>query len=226
MYYFGQYVEINYEKAYEFFSQLVEERNYASAKYYIGRMYYYGQYLPQNYQKAFDIFEELVETNNDYDAKYYLGETYYYGLNGEISYQKAYNIFMELIEKFQCPRSSYYVGRMYYFGQYVEKDYSKAYKLLVNASNASNNGEAEIMIAMILIKTKNTPDAISWIEKSMKKRNVKAYGLLGRIYYLGEKGGFNVQVNKEYGLELLEIAAKNGDKSSIDILEKIKQGNI
>ena len=78
-YYYGDYLDVNYEKAYKIFSELAKpemerkhELAYRMGKENLAKMYYYGQYVEQSYQKAYDIFKELVEKYNDKSAKEYL----------------------------------------------------------------------------------------------------------------------------------------------------------
>ena len=72
MYYYGNYVEQSYEKAFELFNEIAEEDH--DAKYYIAEMYYYGKYVKRDTKKAFELFNEIAEV--DENARDFIRDMY------------------------------------------------------------------------------------------------------------------------------------------------------
>ena len=56
MYYYGQYVEQNFEKAFELFNDIYNKKQDKDAKFYIGEMKYFGTGTNQSYKEAYEIF--------------------------------------------------------------------------------------------------------------------------------------------------------------------------
>lgn len=139
MYYWGSFVEQNYEKAYEYF----KESQHPDSYYYIGLMYYYGDYLEQNNEEAFKIFSMLEQNPK---ARYMLGLIYY----DNKDYKNAFDLFSS-VETTNLD-AKYMIGKMYCYGFYVEKNYNKAKEIfseLVQTDNEYVIKNASHMLEMI-----------------------------------------------------------------------------
>lgn len=99
MYYFGNYVKRDYEKAFYYFSNTTNPE----AKLFLGKMYYYRQGVNKSYQKAFECFEQISGFNQE--AYYMIGIMYSYGDYVEKDIEKARKIFNELLEKYQYQKA-------------------------------------------------------------------------------------------------------------------------
>lgn len=139
MYYYGWFVEQNYEKAYEYFKQSQHPDSY----YYIGLMYYYGEYLEQNDEEAFRIFSMLEQNPR---ARYMLGVMCY----EKGDFKEAFNL-LTSVETTNL-KAKYIIGKMYCYGYYVEKDYNKAREIfseLIETNNPYAVKNASHMLEMI-----------------------------------------------------------------------------
>lgn len=65
MYYYGEGVAPNYNKAILLFEKAIEGHHTASMN-FLGYMYYNGKGTKKNFQKAIDLFERAIERGNKY----------------------------------------------------------------------------------------------------------------------------------------------------------------
>ena len=124
-YYSGKGVNKNYEIAFNFFKELVEEDNFPDAYFYLGEFYYLGRIVQPNYEKAILYFNESIKyKKNIYASKYYLGEIYMLGKGTDVDYQKSKMYFEEILNKNYD--DAYYKLALIYTGNYgIEKDDEK-----------------------------------------------------------------------------------------------------
>ncbi len=141
MYYYGSYVEKNYEKAFYYLNKTM----HPEAHYLLGMMYFNGEYVKQDYKKAYAFFSELEYNAN---AQYMLGIMYYNGSYVEKDYKKAYEIFSQLENNLNA---KFMIGRMYTYGQYVDINYSKA-KEIFNSLLEKNNNSKPVRHMLEMIK--------------------------------------------------------------------------
>ena len=87
IYFNGDGVEVNYQKAKQYF-EVAAERGSNGSNYYLGKIYYNGNGVETNHLKAKEYFEKSSKTDNVF-AKYYLGKLYYWGDGVEKDYNKA-----------------------------------------------------------------------------------------------------------------------------------------
>ena len=92
MYYYGNYVEKNYKKAFEKFNEVANLYNNKQAIDYLAYMYYFGQEVEVNYKIARKYYENILD--EEYDEIYYrLGKIYKEGLECEKDEEKAEKYF-------------------------------------------------------------------------------------------------------------------------------------
>lgn len=149
-YYWGGPVEVDYEKAYYYYTEALKYNpNYLKAKFSIAYLYYSGKGIEENNEKAFNIFKELVEKHNFSKAYYFLGWYYYWGKVVEQDYKKAIEYFNEAIKNKQNTyESKYYLGEIFMFGRGVSADYEKAKEYFEDILNEEHN-EAYYKLALM-----------------------------------------------------------------------------
>lgn len=109
MYYYGSYVERDWEKAFNYFTNTI----HPEAIYFLGLMYYNGDYVEKDYQKAYECFERLE--GHSINAEYMIGKMYCYGYYVEKNIEKARKIFNWLVEKHQDKRAKHMLEMIKYF---------------------------------------------------------------------------------------------------------------
>lgn len=116
------------------------------------------------------------------------------------------------------------LGVMCHFGRNVPKDYAQAFKLYLSAAeNGSDDALGNIARAYANGWGVDTDyhKAVEYYEMSIKEGDISSYYELGMLLY---EGNDVIQKNRERGLELLRLAAKNGNKDAKAYLEKIVSG--
>ena len=91
LYYDGEFVKQDYEKAFHYFS-LSANQGDSEAQYMLGELYYVGEFVKQDYERAFHYFSLSANQKNS-DAQYMLGNLYYDGEFVKQDYEKAFHYF-------------------------------------------------------------------------------------------------------------------------------------
>mgnify|MGYP004481001777 FL=1 len=218
IYYFGNIVERDYEKAFEYITKALEYNSKDNdAKYYLGLMLYDGNGTEKDEEKAVKIFEELYNKFEYDPALLMLAEAYYY--SSEKDFAKAYeycNIILDNSDRYiksseEEDRIKEILGNLYYYGQYVEKDYEKAlkyYKGIVNDKKGiiafniglryyyKKTGEAE-----------NQQNAFEYFKKSAEKGHPMGQFFVGQAYLCGE----GTEIDDKKAVYWYEKASVNGN---------------
>lgn len=130
----GLGVEINYEKAVNFYKIAHKAGNFIAtgmlANYYMSPP---STSFKQNYEKAVSLLEMAMQAGNPF-AITTLARMYYSGIYFQPSYIKAFELY-KIAQEVDDLMSIYMIGRMYLHGNGVLKDYKKAIKLLEIANN-------------------------------------------------------------------------------------------
>ncbi len=149
VYYKGLYnVEVNYNKAFEFFKYSADQN--INSKYYIAKMYKNGIGVEKNISEYIKLLIETAETIPN--AKCALAGEYYEGINIEKNEEKAFLLWKNVedivcVEVFKWYRKIVDDGNiecygklanMYYYGKGVERNYETAFKLY---EIAADNGD-------------------------------------------------------------------------------------
>ena len=135
MYYYGEYVEQDYEMAFNIFNELAEKYDDPESMKKIADMYYYGYYVGQNYEKAFNIYKDLADNYEEEFAKLSLANMYENGEYVEQDYEKAFDIYIELSEQYNNVLAKYNLGLIYFH----LKNYEEAKKYLKQVINMTKN---------------------------------------------------------------------------------------
>ena len=138
MYYNGQGVAQNYEKAF-LWTKKAAENGAADAYVGLGVMYYNGEGVAQNYNEAFKWFQKAADNGIAY-ACAYLGQMYYEGTGVAQNYNEAFKWYQKAADNGGTGAYSW-LGVMYYKGQGVAQNYNKAFKWF---QKAADNGITDI----------------------------------------------------------------------------------
>jgi TPR repeat protein len=131
MYYQGDGVTQDYQKAYEWFQKAAEQGS-AVAQTNLGVMYYQGDGVTQDYQKAYEWFQKAAEQGLT-RAQYYLGVLNAQGEGVAKDSQKAFEWYQKAAEQGEA-EAQFNLGLMYYQGDGVTQDYQKAYEWIQKAA--------------------------------------------------------------------------------------------
>lgn len=122
-YYFGNEVERNFEKAFEWYLQAAEKGEYVAIS-QVCLMYYTGVGTELNYKKAFEWTERALRNPADFLSRYIRAEIYFYG-EGDISknYLEALRLYKYVAKKEVNSAAMVRVAEIYEFGGYgVDSD--------------------------------------------------------------------------------------------------------
>ena len=139
MYFKGDLLDHNYEKAIELF-ELAAEQDNVEALFNLGMVNFHGEHVTHpDHEKAFKYFSGAARFN-DITSLYYQGMLYYEGNGTEKNYEKAYESWNRAVEKSNHPKSMFRIGHLYYKGEGVVKNEGEALRWW---NRASENGCVE-----------------------------------------------------------------------------------
>lgn len=127
LYYDGEIIQQDFQKAKEYF-EISSEMNNLDAFFNLGILYTYGRGVPQDYEKAIKYYE-IAAKHNHYTAINDLGALYLFGFGVEKNYQKAKEYF-ELAAEHNNGFALCNMGLIYMQGFGVEQDFKKAKEYL------------------------------------------------------------------------------------------------
>ena len=199
-------IEIDYQKAYEYF----EQSDNPYAQYSQGVMYQRGLGVTQSDAIALEWFALSADGGNAY-GNYEVARHYDYGIGcekdetlAESHYQKAYHSFCEMIKKQEDDNLLYRLGMMTLKGKGCEKDIDKAISYLEKAVSLENEN-AKLLLAQIYLEEddyENIPRAMKWLEES---DNQLACYILGKEYSSGE----HIEKDTEKAIHYLSLCDDN-----------------
>ena len=207
MYLFGEGVEQNYGKAFEWFEKSAEQGN-AGAQNNLGVMYDRGEGVEQDYAKAFEWYEKAAE-QGDADAQYNLGVMYKRGEGVEQDYAKAFEWYEKAAEQGHAG-AQYSLGCCLWNGHGVEQNREKAFELWQKAA-AQNEVHSQYLLGSIYgegkIVRQDYKKSFEWYERAAMQGDAYAQNALGWIY----AGGKGVELNYATAFEWHKKAAEQGD---------------
>lgn len=243
MYYYGDFVEQDYLKAFSCF-ELAAEKGIEYARKCLSVMYYYGEGVEKNYLKAKELYykvtrdDELLKLlkkifpdhlgendlenavdKNDTEAQIRVGD-FFCERGRKQDYLKAYEWYIKAAEQGNSEAQNK-LGIMYVSGKGVQQDYSKAYEWYIKAANQGNSN-AKCNLGL-LYKNKNFIHhdylkAKEWLESAANADNSFSQNCIANMYLDGE----GVEKNYKIALEWAEKTVKCHDKKSINFLLFIK----
>ncbi len=168
--------------------------------------------IPQ-YDKVAFYWASQAAISQNQDALYLLGNFYVDGIGTQVDYIRASEIFEKLANQ-DHPLAELKLGQMYYYGQGVDQDRVLAKKWFLKSARHGLN-DAKNWVAIVFRDGLNSPendenheiqDEINdWIKYAAANGEPEAIYLKGINHLYGRN---NFQQNVEYGLELVEDAAK------------------
>ena len=117
-FYFGNEVERDFEKAFEWYLKAAEKGE-SSAISQVCLMYYTGVGTELNYKKAFEWTEHALRNHADFLSRYIRAEIYFYG-EGDVpkNYFKALNLYRGVAKTEVNSAAMFRVAEIYEFGGY------------------------------------------------------------------------------------------------------------
>ena len=232
-YRYGIGTEVDFEKAFELFKKSSELGN-KYAYFDLANMYWNGRGVEQDSEKAFECASKSVEFGDDRSC-FMLGCMYFHGIGVEKDSVKSFEFLKSAVEH-GCDEACFLLGVHYLEGLGTEKNNEKAFEYI--KKGAELDKRAYYWLGEMYLNGDGTEkDHEKAVE--MFKRVVdwddNAQCALGMIYFRGKENGYDVEENKEYGLELLIKSATNGNKVAIDeigelasngekcVIEKLKE---
>ena len=212
LYYNGQGVDKDEERAKELFQSVVDQ---GCVEGYLGlacivqnESDYYTAY--EYYNKASEGTEPLFVAKAMFD----IGRMYYRGEGVEQDYAKE----MEWYEKaadLGYADAMHNIGYMYNYGEGVEQDYAKALEWYEKAAKGGNGSSANNIGYMYFYGEGVEQDydkALEWYEKAVGMGNTTAMRSIGYMYFYGK----GVEQDYAKGLEWYEKAAGMGDTAAMN----------
>ena len=218
MYYYGDGVKQDYDKAMELYLKAAEEGDsYAQSA--IGNMYDFGEGVEQDYLKAYEWYSKSAEQDN-YLAQYYIGTLYFDGSGLEQDYDKAFEWFLKSAEQ-GYEYAQLMVGGCYEYGTGVEQDYSAAAEWYLKAAE-QGNAEAQNDLGVLYAEGHGVDQdysvAAEWYQKAAEQGYAQAQNNLGVLY----AEGHGVEKNMDKAKELITQAAEQGCEDAQENLKNFK----
>tara|TARA_B100001057_G_C22632401_1_gene864926 strand:+ start:108 stop:887 length:780 start_codon:yes stop_codon:yes gene_type:complete len=191
LYYYGYFLEKNYNTAAEWFTKACEYRH-CHAQQYLGLMYYMGQGVLRDFKKAIYWISKSTQNANFWehsnlieDNNIILGRMYYHGYGVRVNYKKAFELYEMPALVHNNPEAQDVLGTMFLNGWGgVKKNYRKAYKWFKKGSN-NGDSNAQFNIGDMYYKgkyvKKNDAKAIMWFEKAFEQGHEEAKKSFDRI---------------------------------------------
>ncbi len=175
MYYNGEGVQKNLQKAYAWFLK-ASQQGHATAQYDLGLMCYNGQGAPVDFKKAHDWFLKAAEQRYA-EAQYSLATMYYSGKGVLKDLQKAHDWYLKAAEQGDVT-AQYVLAKMYYNAEGVPIDLQKAHDWYLKAAKQGSSDSQAVIGAMYYRGEGGPKDLIQaykWIHlSSMRGDNLAA----------------------------------------------------
>lgn len=144
MYYEGENIETDYEKAVYWITKSAEQ-GYAKAQYSLGMIYYKGENI--DIDKAHEWFQKAAEQGH-VKAQFKLGYMYY-DIESMLDFEKARKWFQKAAEQ-NHPESQYFLGLIYKNGTGINRNIQISRQWM---QKACNNGEQRGCVAYEELKS-------------------------------------------------------------------------
>ena len=212
MYYTGKYLEEDDKKAFDIYTQLMEdgEDTWGYSTFMLGICYKDGIGTEINLDRAFELIKKATELGYK-DAYYYLGRAYYVGEGVEKNLEKAFEYTKKSAE-LEDEQAYFWLGYMYFYGEGTEINYEEAIKWLTKSVKTGKKA-AQFILGNLYIQGK---------ENGIDIEENKEYGL-----ELLLKVTENREEDEDYSfvfaraVEKLEELAYNGEQYVVDKLKEL-----
>jgi TPR repeat protein len=182
-YYYGKYVEQNYDKAFEWYSKSSEGGN-IKATFILGLCYYTGTGVKIDEKKAFELY--LKSAKGGYRlALLTVGQCYFNGYGISKDESKAFEWYLKAAEK-GSSYSQYIIANYYNDGKYIQKNEEKGFYWNRKAA-INDHRDAQYKLADHYFNgpiNKNERKAFDWYFRLSNKhfRKLEADYLVAKCY--------------------------------------------
>lgn len=188
MYLYGEDgVEINHQKAFEYYKMAAEQNDDVAIN-NLGSLYYSGIGTKRNSLAAAQMFAKAANLGN-IEATVNLAFIYLSGYGIPQNPDEAIKLFEVASEK-NNPTANFMLGYAYFKGYIVDKNLRVAFDLIRKSANAGY-ADAQYILALMYMNGWGTPqnygNAIKALNKAVDQGNVVAMMELGNILAIGEK---------------------------------------
>ena len=195
MYYYGDYIQQDYYKAFRCYAKATELGNlYARKK--LSFMYYYGEGVEKNYAKAVKLYID--------DCKYEASPLYLiFGppVTGENQHLKKAVEDNDVKEQIK-------IGK-YFYDKNRSQDYEKALEWYLKAAEQGDE-DSEYMVRLLYSKLEDYNNLLKWCKKGIEQNQVDAKFTMGWLFF----NGYGVEKNILKAKEWYEKAAEDNDSFS------------
>lgn len=192
--------DVNFQKAFDGFSDLETESHDDKLQYRLGYMLYTGTGTEQDISAAIIYFEKSAKLGNVH-AQYMLGMIYMEDGSGYEDTEKALKWLAKAADNGN-DLAQYAFGKLYRDGNHVDKDALKAAELFTKSAEQENQYAAYALGRMYLTN-EDIPEAVSaaikWLTLSSDLGNQFAQYTLAKLYLTGEA----IQKDVQKAIELL-----------------------
>ncbi len=218
LYYQGQGVPQDDEKAFEFFRN-ASDKGHVEAQTFLAFMYDAGRGVPQNKKKAFELYQASAD-EGDITATINLGVMYYKGDGIPQNYDKAFELLND-IEHVNSPVLQLYLGNLYFYGYGVRQDVNKALDYYLRSA-ALGDVSAHYFLGSIYQQGKgvvkaNPSEALLYYTYAAQKGDPNAQYNLATLYAGGAAG----KVDKIQAYAWLVMASEQNMPEANEALEKL-----
>lgn len=206
MYYKGEGIAENKEKALELYTKSAEQGN-RDAQYNLGCMYYNGECGSENKEKASELFNKSAEQGYE-AAQLTLARMYHYGKGVTKNEEKAIGWYTKAAEQENVDAQND-LGVIFETSHGVFQDKEKAVERYTKAAEHGNSN-AQYNLGRMLYNAEGVSEdkdkAIELVRKSVEQGNPYGQYYLGLMYYQGK----SITENKEKAMEWLKKSAEQG----------------
>ena len=186
MYFYGEGIEKNWDKAFQWMSKAAEQA-YAFAQDQLAMMYFYGEGMEKNWDKAVQWMSKAAEQAYAF-AQDQLAMMYFYGEGIEKNWDKAFQWLSKAAKQAYAP-AQYHLAMMYYNGEGTEKNLDKAFQWLSKAAEQAY-APAQYQLALVYFSgkgiEKNLDKAFQWLSKAAEQAYAPAQYQLALVYFSGK----------------------------------------
>lgn len=188
MYLYGEDgVEVNHQKAFEYYKMAAEQNDDVAIN-NLGSLYYSGIGTKRNSLAAAQMFAKAANLGN-VEATVNLAFIYLSGYGISQNPEEAIKLFEVASEK-NNPTANFMLGYAYFKGYIVDKNLRVAFDLIRKSAN-TGYADAQYILALMYMNGWGTPqnygNAVKELNKAVDQGNVAAMMELGNILAIGQK---------------------------------------
>ncbi len=210
---FGYGIKQDAEQAFIFY-QKAADKGLLSAQYMLGVCHQHGIGTPQNKANAIEAYR-IGANHGDSACQYGLGMLFCMGGDEEVRY--AVSCFEQAAEQ-EHRLAQYELASFYWCGKCVKKDRQRALELYQRSAE-QGYGLSMFALGEAYMEQQDYEQAVLWLEKSVEKREPKAYHRLGACY----ENGYGVQQDARRAAELFCAGSQMGYLGAKKALQRMAE---